>query len=308
MTLEKALKEKVLILDGAMGTILKKYKLNSQDFQGNLNCYEILNKTREDLIQEIHEKYILAGADIIETNSFNCNSINLFKYSLEEEVYKLSKKSVEIAKKAAKKSNRKIYIFGAVGPTSLSLSFLEKNSQKKIREKTLKLKNAFKEQILGLIDGGVDAILFETICDIKNIMVALDASEEIFQEKNIRVPILTSITVDKNGELLSGESIEEFIKKIDRESIIGFGINCSFGSWDSYIFIERMKKETNKFIVFYPNAGLPDKNGKYKEKEDELKKRIEYLLEYKLIDIVGGCCGTDYSHIKVLKKLLGNKK
>ncbi len=303
--LEEILKEKILILDGAMGTLLKKYKLNSEDFCGALNCYEILNKTRTDIIKEIHEKYILAGADIIETNSFNCNLINLEKYSLEDEVYNLAKKSVEIAKEAAKISENKIYIFGAVGPTNRSLSFLKKNKEINFEKEFLELKNIFKEQISGLIDGGVDAILIETVYDKLNTKASLVACEELFKEKNKKVPIFVSMTVDKNGDI-GGEKIENIIRELDNNLIIGFGVNCSFGSKNLFSVVERIKKATNKFIIFYPNAGIPNENGEYPEDIEEIKTNIKPLLERKLVNIIGGCCGTDFEYIKNLKKLEKN--
>lgn len=307
--LEKILKEKTLILDGAMGTLLKKLNLSSKDFAGALNCYEILNETRADIIKEIHEKYILAGADIIQTNSFNCNSINLKKYNLEKAVYNLAKKSAQIARKAIKITEKEIYIFGTVGPTSKSLSFIKKNNKENKKYNLEKefndLKNIFKEQILGLIDGGVDAILIETVYDKLNSKASLLACEELFKEKNKNLPIFISFTVDKNGNIASGEKVEEAIKDLDNNFILGFGVNCSFGSENLFSVMERIKKVIkNKFIIFYPNAGIPNENGIYPETKNKFKENLKLFRDKKILNIVGGCCGTDFTYIEKLKKFL----
>lgn len=303
MNLEKELKNKILILDGAIGTVLKNYELDSKDFGGALNCYEVLNKTRPDIIQEIHEKYILAGADIIETNSFNCNSLNFKKYGLEKDVYELAKRSVEIAKEATKISKRNIYIFGAVGPTDKSLSFLLKNKEKKDLNDYYKLKGVFKEQISGLIDGGVDGILIETVFDRLNAKAALVASEELFKEKNKKLPIFISTSVDNDGNLVSGESIESSIKTLDRNYITGFGINCFSENKNLFSLLERMRKVSEKYIIAYPNAGFPNENKNYLEIIEKIHKNLDTILEKNLLNIVGGCCGTDFEYIKNLKKI-----
>lgn len=301
--LEEELKNRILILDGAMGTVLKKYKLSPSDFNGAMGCYEILNDTQANIIQKIHEEYILAGADIIETNSFNCNSINLAKYGLEKEVYFLAKKSAEIARKSTKISSKKIFVLGAVGPTNRSLTYLKNKNFSNNLEEFLELKNIFKEQISGLVDGEVDGILIETVFDGINAKAALLATEEILKEKGKDLPILISMTVSEDGKLVTEESVEDLIKELDRKSIIAFGFNCLSKNKDLDILINRIKSVSEKYIILYLNAGIPNKNGNYSETKEDIKEVLKPLLREKLLNIIGGCCGTDYSYIETLKNL-----
>ena len=179
--IEKELRERILVLDGAMGTVLQKYELSAEDFNGAKGCYEILNETRPDIIFEVHKKYIEAGAHIIETNSFNCNAISLKDYHLEDKVYDLAKKSAEIARDAVKESGKKVYIFGSVGPTNKSLSFPVGDIPFKRAVSFDEMKEVIKVQVAGLIDGGVDGILLETIFDGLTAKAALLATEEVFE-------------------------------------------------------------------------------------------------------------------------------
>ncbi|MBQ3437139.1 MAG: homocysteine S-methyltransferase family protein, partial [Fusobacterium sp.] len=260
--LHEELKKRILILDGAMGTVLQKYNLNSDDFGGKAKgCFEILNETRPDIIQEVHEKYILAGADIIETNSFNCNAISLKDYNLENKVFDLAKKSGEIAKKATKISNKKIYVLGSIGPTNKSLSFPIGDIPYERAISFNDLKEVYKEQIRGLIAGKVDGLLIETIFDGLNAKAAVLAAEEVYEELDIRLPICISATVNRQGKLLTGQSMESLIVSLDADTIISFGFNCSFGAADLVPLIKRIQKSTTKFISLYPNAGLPNQNG-----------------------------------------------
>lgn len=302
------LKERILILDGAMGTVLQKYKFSENDFLGkSKTCFDILNETRPDVIQEIHEKYIEAGADIIETNSFNCNAISLKKYGFEDKVFELAKKSAEIAKKATKITKRKVYIFGSIGPTNKSLSpIIGKFSYEK-NYHFINMKKTYKEQIQGLINGGVDALLIETIFDELNARAAVLAAEEVFKEQKINLPLCLSATVDKNGNLSTGESIESLILNLDRPAILSFGLNCSFGAKNLVPLAEKIHRITDKFISLHPNAGLPDKNGNYLETPEKMENYLYELIKEKKINILGGCCGTTYEHIKILASLAKTK-
>lgn len=310
--LKKELEKRILVLDGATGTAIQKYNLSDTDFLGKKGCSEILNITRPDIIKEIHLNYMKAGADIIETNSFNCNSISLSEYNLAEKSYEFSKISASIACEAAKNfseiSGKKIWIAGSVGPTSKSASIPTGDIPYEREISFDELKNSYSDQIRGLIDGGADIILIETIFDGLNAKAALIAAEEIFEEKNKFFPVMISATVNKQGKLLSGQSIESLITALDREYIISFGLNCSFGAKDLVPLIKKLSFFTDKYISLYPNAGLPDENGEYKETPEITAEFLKELVEEKAVNILGGCCGTHFGHIKAISKLVSGKE
>lgn len=310
--LKKELEKRILVLDGATGTAIQKYNLSDTDFLGKKGCSEILNITRPDIIKEIHLNYMKAGADIIETNSFNCNSISLSEYNLAEKSYEFSKISASIACEAAKNfseiSGKKIWIAGSVGPTSKSASIPIGDIPYEREISFDELKNSYSDQIRGLIDGGTDIILIETIFDGLNAKAALIAAEEIFEEKNKFFPVMISATVNKQGKLLSGQSIESLITALDREYIISFGLNCSFGAKDLVPLIKKLSSFTDKYISLYPNAGLPDENGEYKETPEITAEFLKELVEEKAVNILGGCCGTHFGHIKAISKLVSGKE
>ena len=310
--LKKELEKRILVLDGATGTAIQKYNLSDTDFLGKKGCSEILNITRPDIIKEIHLNYMKAGADIIETNSFNCNSISLSEYNLAEKSYEFSKISASIACEAVKNfseiSGKKIWIAGSVGPTSKSASIPTGDIPYEREISFDELKNSYSDQIRGLIDGGADIILIETIFDGLNAKAALIAAEEIFEEKNKFFPVMISATVNKQGKLLSGQSIESLITALDREYIISFGLNCSFGAKDLVPLIKKLSSFTDKYISLYPNAGLPDENGEYKETPEITAEFLKELVEEKAVNILGGCCGTHFGHIKAISKLVSGKE
>ena len=305
---EKELKERILVLDGAMGTVLQKYELTPEDFNGAKGCYEILNETRPDIIFEVHKKYIEAGADIIETNSFNCNAISLKDYHLEDKVYDLAKKSAEIARDAVKESGKKVYVFGSIGPTNKSLSFPVGDVPYKRAVSFDEMKEVIKVQVTGLIDGGVDGILLETIFDGLTAKAALLATEEVFEEKNVKLPISISATVNRQGKLLTGQSMESLIVALDRDSVTSFGFNCSFGAKDLVPLVIKIKELTTKFVSLHANAGLPNQNGDYVETAQKMRDDLLPLIENQAINILGGCCGTSYDHIRAIAELVKGQK
>ncbi|WP_278574540.1 methionine synthase [Fusobacterium ulcerans] len=305
------LKKRVLVLDGATGTAIQKYNLTDEDFQGKKGCNEILNITRPDVIKEIHTKYIEAGADIIETNSFNCNRISLKDYEIEDMSYTLSKKGAELARETAdnfyKTSGKKIYIAGSIGPTSKSLSLPMGDVPYEREINFDQMKKIYSEQIEGVIDGGVDCLLIETIFDGLSAKAALVAAEELFEKKNIQLPIMISATVNRQGKIFSGQSIESLITALDRPSIISFGLNCSFGAKDLIPMIKRIASFTDKYISLYPNAGLPNEEGEYEETPEITAGYLKELVDEKKVNILGGCCGTHFSHIKAIADLVKDK-
>ncbi|MDH6458419.1 5-methyltetrahydrofolate--homocysteine methyltransferase [Fusobacterium sp. PH5-7] len=306
------LKKRVLVLDGATGTAIQKYNLTDEDFQGKKGCNEILNITRPDVIKEIHTKYIEAGADIIETNSFNCNRISLKDYEIEDMSYTLSKKGAELARETAdnfyKTSGKKIYVAGSIGPTSKSLSLPMGDVPYEREINFDQMKKIYSEQIEGVIDGGVDCLLIETIFDGLSAKAALVAAEELFEKKNIQLPIMISATVNRQGKIFSGQSIESLITALDRPSIISFGLNCSFGAKDLIPMIKRIASFTDKYISLYPNAGLPNEEGEYEETPGITAGYLKELVDEKKVNILGGCCGTHFSHIKAIADLVKDKE
>ena len=306
------LKKRVLVLDGATGTAIQKYNLTDEDFQGKKGCNEILNITRPDVIKEIHTKYIEAGADIIETNSFNCNRISLKDYEIEDMSYTLSKKGAELVRETAdnfyKTSGKKIYVAGSIGPTSKSLSLPMGDVPYEREINFDQMKKIYSEQIEGVIDGGVDCLLIETIFDGLSAKAALVAAEDLFEKKNIQLPIMISATVNRQGKIFSGQSIESLITALDRPSIISFGLNCSFGAKDLIPMIKRIASFTDKYISLYPNAGLPNEEREYEETPEITAGYLKELVDEKKVNILGGCCGTHFSHIKAIADLVKDKE
>ncbi len=305
------LKKRILVLDGATGTAIQKYNLSDDDFMGKKGCNEILNITRPDIIKEIHRNYIECGADIIETNSFNCNKISLDEYGLSHKAYEFSKKSAltacEAAEECEKKYNRKIWVAGSVGPTNKSSSILTGNIPYERNITFDQLKEAYFEQIEGLFDGGADIILIETIFDGLNGKAALLAAEEVFAGKGKVLPVMISATVNKQGKLLSGQSVESLVTALDRECVISFGLNCSFGAKDLIPLIKKLSSFTNKYVSLYPNAGLPNEDGEYDETPEITASYLKELIEDKAVNILGGCCGTHFGHIKAIAEITAGK-
>lgn len=306
------LKKRILVLDGATGTAIYDYKLTEDDFRGDIlkehsislkGCHGLLNITRPDVIREIHQKYITAGADIIETNTFNCNRISLEEYGIKDKVFQLVKAGAEIARAVAdehfKKSGKKIFVAGSIGPTSRSLS----NGQITFDE----LKNIYLEQIGALIAGGVDCLLIETIYDSLNAEAALVTAENLFEKRGESLPVMISMTVNNEGKIFSGENVEEVISKLDREYVISFGINCSSKVEELIPIVKRIKNSTSKYVSLYPNAGLPDENGKYKVTPEIMAVSMKELVDRGLVNIIGGCCGTHYGHIESIASIVVNR-
>lgn len=280
-----------------MGTAIQKYNLNEEIYMGKKGFNEILNFTASDIIKKIHRDYIEAGADIIETNSFSANSFTVEKYKFNKTAYEIAKKSANLAKEVANKFKRKIFIAGSVGSMSRSL-FLEDELDFDI------VKQSYKEQIKGLIDGGVDFLLIETVYDGLNAKAAVVAAEEVKEG----FPIILSATLNKQGKLLTGQSLESLIVALDRKNLIAFGANCSFGAKDLVKILKNFEKFSKKPIILYPNAGLPNSFGEYEETPEKMIQDLKELLDNKMVNIIGGCCGTTKEHIKALKNYIKEKK
>lgn len=324
MKIEELLKERILILDGAMGTSIQSFNLKEEDYRGNEFKYsninqkgnnDILNITNPSIIEKIHENFLNNGADIIETNTFNSTTVSQEDYGLSDYVYEMNFKGAQIARNAVDsylKNNPKEFKFvaGSVGPTNKTLSIspnVENPGYRAISFDDLML--AYKNQIEALVDGGVDLILIETIFDSLNARAAIYAADLVNSEKNLNIPIMISGTItDKSGRTLSGQTMDAFLESMQNRFVISIGLNCAFGAKELIPFIKDMASKTPYYISVYPNAGLPNRFGEYDEKPETTAKNLEELVNDGYINIVGGCCGTTYEHIKEISKLCKNKK
>ncbi|MDC0526797.1 methionine synthase, partial [Euryarchaeota archaeon] len=305
------LKERILVLDGAMGTMIQEYEFNESDFRGDFfskhnfdlrGNNDILCITKPEIISKIHDKYLESGCDIIETNTFNANRISQADYGTEEHCYELNKKAATLAKKACEKysvEDKPRFVAGALGPTNKTLSISPKVEDPGFREVTFdEIKESYEEQLNGLIDGGADLILIETIFDTLNAKAAIVAVKKVFREKNIKLPIIISGTItDLSGRTLSGQTVEAFWTSIKHANPICVGLNCALGPSDLRPYVEKLSQIAKTNVHCYPNAGLPNEFGGYDETPESMCEDIEEWCQSGLVNIVGGCCGTDPHHI-----------
>ena len=310
------LEKKIVVLDGAMGTSIQKYNLTEKDFRGELlkdfhkdqkGNNDILSLTKPEVIKEIHKSFLKAGADIIETNSFNSTSISQEDYGTENLVYDLNYNAAKIAREVADKftknnPNRPRFVAGSIGPTNKTASLSPHVENPGYRDVTFdSLVNAYKEQISALIDGGVDCLLIETVFDALNCRAAIVAANKVYEEKQVVLPIMISGTLtDKSGRTLSGQLLDAFAQSVRNENVISIGLNCSFGGADMIPFIKQLAHTEDVYISCYPNAGLPNVLGEYDELPKMTAGYIRELALEKDVNIVGGCCGTTPDHIKAI--------
>lgn len=299
----KRMRERILILDGAMGTSIQKYALSPCDFLGGKGNNDILNLTREDVIERIHKEYIEAGADIIETNTFSGNAISQRDYGQQEKVYEINLKGAQIARRAADSSDRDVLVAGSIGPTVKSLSLSPDADEPQRRDVTFQeMADAYRVQVRGLLDGGVDILLVETVYDALNAKAALYAIQQEVPQGDI--PVMVSATVnDRSGRLLSGHTLDALYTALQHYPIASFGLNCSFGARDLTPFIEQLQWVPCA-VSIYPNAGLPNEMGQYDESPEYTAKYIRELAQNGWLNIAGGCCGTTPDHIKAVKEAL----
>ncbi len=316
------LNNRILVLDGAMGTEIQKLNLTENDFRGGLFAdstrelkgnNDILVLTQPEIIKNIHRAYLNAGADIIETNSFNASSVSMSDYGLEEYVTDINRAAVKVAKEAAKEfstNDKPRFVAGSVGPTNKSCSISPDVNNPAARAITYdELYQAYYEQIEVLIDEGVDIILLETVFDTLNLKCAIDVVETLFKEKGIELPLMVSATIaDNAGRTLSGQTIEAFVASISHAPITSIGINCSFGAKDILPFLRRLSESAPFYISVHPNAGLPNRFGEYDETPETMAANMKPYLEEHLVNIMGGCCGTTPKHIKSIAELVKGYK
>jgi 5-methyltetrahydrofolate--homocysteine methyltransferase len=309
--IEQLLMNRILVLDGAMGTMIQRYTLTEEDFRGeqfkNHTCdlkgnNDLLSITRPDIVKAIHKEYLDAGADIIETNTFSGTSIAQADYSLESSVYELNFQSAKIAKDVAiafSTSDKPRFVAGAIGPTNRTASISPDVDNPAFRHITFdQLKEAYTEQVNALINGGVDLLLVETVFDTLNCKAALFAIEDVFESKGIRIPIMVSGTItDESGRTLSGQTAEAFLNSISHIPLLSVGFNCALGTKAMRPYVRELSRKAPFFVSAYPNAGLPNEMGEYDESPEAMGAQLEDFMQNALVNIVGGCCGTTPEHI-----------
>lgn len=323
-SIQQLLRERILVLDGAMGTMLQRYKFTEADFRGERfkdwehplqGNNDLLSLTQPEAIEAVHRKYYEAGADIVETNTFSGTTIAMADYHMEELVYELNYESARIAKKVADEftaaePHKPRYVAGSIGPTNKTASMSPDVNDPGFRAISFnELRIAYKQQVEALLDGGADILLVETVFDTLNAKAALFAIEEVKEERQIDVPIMVSGTItDASGRTLSGQTAEAFLISISHIPILSVGFNCALGANQLTPHLEVISARTDHFISAHPNAGLPNAFGEYDETPAQMAAQIKEYLEKGLINIVGGCCGTTPEHIKAIAELVANYK
>ena len=318
------LQDRILVLDGAMGTMIQRYKFSEEDYRGNrFKDYEyplqgnndLLSLTQPDAIREIHETFLDVGADIIETNTFSSTSVAMADYHMENLIYELNFESAKIAVNACKKytdlnPNKPRFVAGSIGPTNKTASMSPDVNDPGFRAITFdELVDSYSEQIEALVDGGVDILLVETIFDTLNAKAALFAITGIFDKIGYELPIMVSGTItDASGRTLSGQTAEAFVTSVSHLPLLTIGFNCALGAELMLPYMKRVSRFSNFFTAAFPNAGLPNAFGEYDESSIEMGKKIKKFLDEGCVNIIGGCCGTTPEHIKVISDLVKNYK
>lgn len=324
MKIEDILKQRIMVLDGAMGTMIQKHKLTEEDYRGERfrnhpyplkGNNDLLSLTRPDIIKDIHRQYFEAGADIAETNTFSGTTIAQADYHLEEIVYELNYQSALIAREVADEFTKKTpdkprFVAGSIGPTNKTASLSPDVNNPGYRAITFdQLKEAFKLQAKGLVEGGVHLLLLETIIDTLNVKAALFAIEELFEEKGSRLPVMVSGTItDASGRTLSGQTTEAFLVSVSHVPLLSVGLNCALGAKQLRPYLQVLNEQAPFFVSAYPNAGLPNEFGQYDQGPEDMGQQMEEFLKEGLVNIVGGCCGTTPDHIRVIASLAAKYK
>jgi 5-methyltetrahydrofolate--homocysteine methyltransferase len=320
--IKELLQERILILDGAMGTMLQSYKFTEEDFRGERfkdwehplqGNNDLLSLTQPEAIADVHRKYFAAGADIVETNTFSGTTIAMADYFMEDLVYELNYESARIAKMVAdeftkKDPNKPRFVAGSIGPTNKTASMSPDVNDPGYRAISFdELRIAYKQQVEALLDGGSDILLVETIFDTLNAKAALFAIEEVKEERNIDVPIMVSGTItDASGRTLSGQTAEAFLISISHIPILSVGFNCALGANQLVPHLEVLSNKSEHAVSAHPNAGLPNAFGEYDETPEQMAEQIKEYVEKGLVNIVGGCCGTTPEHITAIAEVVKN--
>ena len=313
---QSLLANRIIFLDGAMGTMIQRYKLSEEDYRGERfrdfhtsvkGNNDLLNLTKPEIIVEIHKQFLEAGSDILETNTFNANSISLDDYDMGDLVYEINKAGAELARQAAdeftsQNPEKPRFVAGSMGPTTKLASMSPDVSNPGYRSVTFnELVGAFKDQARGLVDGGADLLLIETVTDTLNCKAAIFAILELEEEIGEHIPIMISGTItDNSGRTLSGQTVEAFWNSIRHANPISVGLNCALGAELMRPFLKNLSDVADCAISAHPNAGLPNEMGEYDESPDYMAKVVSEFVESGLVNIVGGCCGTTPGHLSAI--------
>ena len=323
-SIHEAIKKNILILDGAMGTMLQRYNFSEEDFRGKQykdfphslkGNNDLLSITQPQAIRDVHAQYFEAGADIVETNTFSSTTIGMADYHLQDAVYELNYQSAKIAREVAdeftaKNPKKPRFVAGSVGPTNRTASMSPDVNDPGYRAVTFDdLRIAYKQQVEALIDGGCDLLLVETIFDTLNAKAALFAIEEVKDERNIDIPIMVSGTItDASGRTLSGQTVEAFLVSVSHIPLLSVGFNCALGADLLKPYLQTLSQNTSFNVSAHPNAGLPNAFGEYDETPEQTQAFIKEYLEDNLVNIIGGCCGTTPAHIKLIADIAKDYK
>jgi len=321
-SIQEIIKNRILILDGAMGTMIQRHKLEEDDFRkgwfenhpkslkGN---NDLLSLTRPEIIQDIHRKYFEAGADIAETNTFSGTWIAQADYGLEKFVYDINYQSAKIAREVADEftrlnPNKPRFVAGSIGPTNRTASISPDVNDPGFRGISFdELVSAYKDQINALMDGGVDILLVETVFDTLNAKAALFAIDVVFEDRNVKLPIMVSGTItDQSGRTLTGQTTEAFLISVAHMPLLTIGLNCALGASMMRPYLQVLDQKSSFGVSAHPNAGLPNEFGKYDETPELMAEQIKEFLDEGLVNIIGGCCGTTPEHIQAIAELAKN--
>ncbi len=319
----KALRERILFLDGAMGTALQAYQLDEDAYRGERFAthdkdlkgnHDVLVLTRPDVVRQVHDAYLEAGADIIETNTFSGTSIAQADYGLQPHVREIHVAAAELARAAAdawtaRHPERPRFVAGAVGPTNRTLSISPDVNDPGFRAATfVEMKDAFAEQVDALIEGGADLLLLETVIDTLNLKAGIVAVKEVFERRGVELPLIVSMTItDMSGRTLSGQTVEAFWASVAHARPPCVGINCALVAEQMRPYVEQMSKVAGTFVSCYPNAGLPNAFGEYDEAPEDTARQLQDFVDSGLVNLVGGCCGTTPAHIATLYEAVRGK-
>lgn len=320
INIESLLEDQILVLDGAMGTMIQRHKFEEFDFrEGAFEEHhkplkgnnDLLSITRPEIIKDIHRAYFNAGADIVQTNTFSGTSIAQADYDLEHAVFDINYESARLAKEVANEyKDKPRFVAGSIGPTNRTASISPNVNDPGYRTITFDvLKAAYKEQVIALIDGGVDILLVETVFDTLNAKAALFGIQEVFSEKEITLPIMVSGTItDQSGRTLTGQTTEAFLISLSHIPLLSIGLNCALGANMMRPYLQILNKKATFAVSAHPNAGLPNEFGEYEESPEIMREQIRVFLEEGLINIIGGCCGTTPEYIREISEMVQQYK
>ena len=316
--IRKELEKRILIIDGAMGTMIQRYKLSEADYRGERfkdwasdlkGNNDLLCLTQPQIIKAIHKQYLDAGADIIETNTFNAQKVSLADYHMEELAYELNAAAAKCAREAEDESGKTAWVAGAIGPMNKTLSLSPDVNNPGYRALSFdEAMNAYYVQVKGLVEGGVDLLLIETIFDTLNAKAAIFAIKKYFRDSGkVELPISISGTItDASGRTLSGQTLEAFYTSIMHAKPLSVGLNCALGAKEMRPHIEELSQISSCYVSAYPNAGLPNAMGEYDEQPEDTGHYLEEWAKEGWVNIVGGCCGTTPDHIKHIAEHVKN--